>query len=240
MICSVGIPNPLERVSMAYEKQLGIFVKVPLPGEVKTRLVPPLTENQACRLYTAFVRDLSDRIGRLKKLRRTVFCSGAEPSEISDIITTDYNITPQIGTTLGDRLSSAFHELLDGENRKAIIIGSDSPDLPVQYIKRAYIKLKHKDVVLGPSMDGGYYLIGLKSPEPRLFKDVDWSGRRVLEQTLQRVHELGLSLSMIPLWYGVDTFDELCLLHSLVHARKLESSGRLPATEPLLEEIFGS
>lgn len=225
---------------MAFEKRLGVFVKVPEPGTVKTRLVPPLNAEEACRLYTAFLDDLFARVGRLRRVRGTVFYSGESPDKLTDVIPHGYNVYPQRGGSLGERLQAAFQTLLEGDDRLALIIGSDSPDIPIQYVKRAFLKLKHKDVVLGPACDGGYYMVGLKSPAPELFDDIDWGGQTVFEQTLERIYQRGLALSIMPLWYDVDTSASLSLLATMIRARRIERSGRLPATEAVLAEILAS
>jgi len=224
---------------MAYQRHLGIFAKVPEAGRVKTRLVPPLSGEEACDLYRAFLSDLFARIGRLKKVRGTVFYAGDDPESLKGLIPRHYDLVPQRGDTLGDRLTGAFDDLLADEGRSAVIIGSDSPDLPIQYIKRAFLKLKHKDVVLGPAADGGYYLVGLKSPAPEIFQGVEWGGSVVLDQTLRLIEEKGVTLSTLPLWYDVDTPDALRLLRDLIRARRIERSGRLPATEEALSQLRG-
>jgi rSAM/selenodomain-associated transferase 1 len=224
---------------MAYEKHLGVFVKAPEPGQVKTRLIPPLSGEDASRLYSAFVNDLFERLGRLKKIRGTVFYAGEELGSLRVTIPKGYEIIRQEGTTLGERLHAAFQRLLSGEDRTAIVIGSDSPDIPIQYIKRAFLKLKHKDVVLGPASDGGYYLVGLKAPAPQLFDDIEWGGRFVLQQTIERIKSQKLTLSLLPLWYDVDTPASLQLLADMIEARRVERSGRLPATEAVLTDLLG-
>lgn len=223
---------------MAFEKQLGVFVRVPEPGAAKTRLTPPLSPEGASRLYAAFIRDLLSRVSRLKKVRGTVFYTGGEPDALTDMIPTSYQMIPQEGTSLGDRLAAAFGRLLVGEGRSAVIIGSDSPDIPIQYVKRAFLKLKHKDVVLGPAADGGYYLVGLRAANPAVFEGVEWGERTVLAQTLQRVKSQGFTLSVLPLWYDVDTPASLQLLRDLMRARRIEGSGRLMATEAALAEVL--
>jgi rSAM/selenodomain-associated transferase 1 len=197
-----------------------------------------LTPEEACRLYTAFVTDLFARLSRLKKIRGTVFYAGDQPGVLTDIIPNSYKLVRQEGATLGERLDAACRALLEGENRTAVIIGSDSPDIPVQYIKRAFLKLKHKDVVIGPAADGGYYLVGLKAPAPAIFEGVDWGGPTVLEQTLERIKSQELSLSTMPLWYDVDTPASLQLLCDMSRARRIERSGRLMATEAVMADIL--
>jgi rSAM/selenodomain-associated transferase 1 len=229
----------LELKAMAYLKQLGVFVKVPEPGRVKTRLVPPLSGDGACRLYRAFVSDLFLGIGKLKKVRGTVFYSGEDPEKLKDLIPESYELVPQRGATLGERLVAAFDHLLAEEERTAVIIGSDSPDLPVQYLKRAFLKLKHKDVVLGPAADGGYYLVGLKARAPELFEGIDWGENAVLGQTLERIKSKEVTLSALPLWYDVDTPAALRLLCDMIRARRIEQGRRLPATEAVLADLVG-
>lgn len=224
---------------MAYERHLGVFVRVPEPGKVKTRLVPPLSGEDACRLYSAFVHDLFERLGRLKKIRGTVFYAGDDLGSLRAIVPKSYNVVRQEGATLGERLQAAFDDLLAGEDRTAIVIGSDSPDIPIQYIKRAFLKLKHKDVVLGPASDGGYYLVGLKAPAPQIFDDIEWGGHLVLQQTLERIKSQELTLSLMPLWYDVDTPASLQLLADMIDARRVERSGRLMATEAVLSDLLG-
>ncbi len=222
---------------MAYFKKLGIFVKTPRPGKVKTRLVPPLSAEEACDLYRAFLQDLFGRLDRLKKIDATVFYAGDDEGEMDGLVPKRFRIQRQQGDNLGERLRNAFGHLLRQDNDMAVIIGSDSPDIPLVFLKRAWLKLKHKDVVLGPSSDGGYYLIGLKKAADPLFNGVAWGGETVLEQTLNRIHENDLAFSLLPLWYDVDNAHSLALLRSMVFARRIEHRDRLQNTERVLDEL---
>ncbi len=220
-------------------RSLGIFARSPQPGEVKTRLIPELGAEGACELYRAFLRDTFRRVGQLRSARVTVFYDGT-PSSISDLFTNTYPLAEQSAGGLGDRLAAAFEHLLRGPGhtpRAAVIIGSDSPDLPMTYIKRAYTKLKHNDVVLGPASDGGYYLIGLKQHHPSLFEEIAWGGDKVFEQTVERTRQAGLTLSLLPLWYDVDTPDGLATLRRMTAARRVAGGVRLAATEPVIERL---
>jgi rSAM/selenodomain-associated transferase 1 len=225
---------------MAYYKKLGIFLKTPVAGTVKTRLVPPLSEDQAARLSLAFARDVMSRLERLKKTVGTIFYTGDHIELLQPFIPDRFTLVEQAGATLGERLHNAFGSLLTGERDCAVIIGTDSPDLPLQYIKRAFLKLKHKDVVLGPCTDGGYYLVGLKSPAPALFDGIPWGESAVLHATLERIARNNLELSLLPIWYDVDDFQGVSLLRTMMRARTLEKSGRLIETESAINEIFGS
>ena len=222
---------------MAYVKKLGIFVKTPVPGQVKTRLVPPLSEDQACDLYRAFLQDLFGRIAKVKKVAGTIFYSGDDPDTIREMAPPRYDVVAQEGESLGERLRNAFGVLLGGEDAVAVIIGSDSPDIPLSFLKRAFLKLKHKDIVIGPASDGGYYLIGLKNIVEPLFNGVTWSKDTVLRETLEKVHTENLACSLLPLWYDVDDVKSLALLQSMLLAKKIEKRDRLPFTERLLSKL---
>ncbi len=222
---------------MPYYKKLGIFVRSPVPGEVKTRLVPPLSPQQACDLYRAFLDDLFSRLSKIKKVDVTVFYSGGNAEIFEDTLPKRFSIVPQEGASLGERILNAFRLLLGEEGAFAAIIGSDSPDIPMTYLKRAYLKLKHKDIVLGPALDGGYYLIAMKRVIPGLFGNIAWSEPTVLRDTLERIETEKLTFSMLPLWYDVDDPQSLSLLESIAMARKIEKSDRLLNTERVLEAL---
>jgi rSAM/selenodomain-associated transferase 1 len=225
---------------VSYFKKLGIFARVPEAGRVKTRLVPPLSPDEACRLYEAMLRDLFSRLSRLKKTQVTVFYAGDDPEPLRELLpagTTRVSLEAQRGDALGDRLHHAFEHLLESERDVAAIIGSDSPDLPIPYLKRAFLKLKHKDVVLGPASDGGYYLIGLRRPVPGLLDGISWGTEAAFEDTLRQVSDHGLSCSLLPLWYDVDDIHSLALLRSMMIGRRIEKSCRLPHTERFLDTL---
>lgn len=222
---------------MAYFKKLGIFIKVPEKGGVKTRLVPPLSGSEARDLYRAFLLDLFQRLQKLKKLAVTAFYSGADPAPLQEMIPAGWTLAAQRGETLGERLQNAFAVLLEEEGSFAVIIGSDSPDIPLLSVKRAYSKLKHKDIVLGPSADGGYYLIGLKKQHPEIFGNIPWGEGAVLSRTLEMAASRNMSLSLLPLWYDVDTPGSLELLKTMMLAKRIEGSGRLHNTETALSKI---
>jgi rSAM/selenodomain-associated transferase 1 len=222
---------------MSYQKRLGVFLKIPEQGKVKSRLVPPLSEAEACELYEAFLRDLFVRLAKVKKVSATVFHSGGNPDAIRDFVPKPFEFAPQEGKSLGNRLLAAFARLLGDEEGRALIIGSDSPDIPLGYLKRAFLKLKHKDVVIGPSFDGGYYLIGMKTPITSLFENIAWSGNTVLEETLDKIRSGGLSCSVLPPWYDVDDVRSLNLLKVMILARRVEHSDRLHHTERVLSKL---
>ncbi len=220
-----------------YSRKLGIFVKIPEPGAVKTRLVPPLTPVEACNLYGAFLADLFTRLARLKKVDATVFYDGENPDAIEKLLPRRATLARQEGDALGERLENAFRRLLSRECAGACIIGSDSPDLPLVYIKRAYLKLKHRDVVVGPTFDGGYYLIGLKRLIPGLFHGIPWGTTNVFAETVGIAEAERISCAFLPPWYDVDDVSSLSYFETMLMARRLEHRDRLFKVERALEAI---
>lgn len=222
---------------MAYPKKVGVFVKVPLPGQVKTRLVPALGEAESAELYRAFLADLFTRLSKLKKISGTIFYAGTDTRLIEPLCPPRFEMVPQEGDSLGERMHNAFRRLLHDDGDRAVIIGSDSPDVPLPLLKRAFLKLKHRDVVLGPAFDGGYYLIGLRRAIASLFEDISWGTDTVFSDTLARIERDGLDLSVLPPWYDVDSPSSLSLLKSMMRARKLVGGDRLYHTEQVLHRL---
>lgn len=223
--------------TMNYQKKLGVFVKVPTPGRVKTRLVPPLSEDEACELYWSFLEDLFTRLERFKKIHGTVFYSDGDPDPLREVVPDRFALVAQTGDTLGDRLRGAFEHLLGEGSGPAVIIGSDSPDIPAPFLKRAFQRLKHRPVVIGPAFDGGFYLIGLTRVIDDLFRGVHWGTDAVFRETLENVRNLELSCSVLPPWYDVDDPGSLKLLESFTLARRIQRGDRLKNTERMLERL---
>jgi glycosyltransferase A (GT-A) superfamily protein (DUF2064 family) len=223
---------------MAYFKKLGIFIEASCLGNTRDRAAHALSAEETAALSLAFIHDLSIRLSKLKKTAVTLFY----PDDETDFATRNtperFSRIRQEGASSGERLHNAFRRLLAEQGDHAVMIGACSPDVPLPYVKRAFLKLKHKDVVLGPSTGGGYYLIGSKSPAPPLFDGVDWGDRSVLERTIRTIEREGLSLSLLPLWYEVRDLEGLSLLCAMMHAKAVEKSGRLPSTERVLKRIF--
>jgi len=197
---------------------LAVMTKVPRAGQVKTRLIPPLSPEEAAQLNVCFLRDTATAIAKACDTTARgvgVYTPvGAEAAYI-DILPNDFDLLPQRGEGFGERLTFAAKDLFQCGFGSVCLIDSDSPTVSaVVYAEAVGILSKAGDrVVLGPSDDGGYYLIGLKNNWPELFERVDWSTERVLEQTKQRARELNLQVSLLPIGYDVDdaaTLSRLC------------------------------
>ena len=199
---------------------LAVMVKAPVPGRVKTRLVPPLTGEEAAALYGAFLVDIFSALRSLPSLDLYVFHAPfdfpLDAELLGGLVPESAELIPQQGDDLGERMENVFRHLL-GElgYDKAAIIGSDSPDLPVEYIERAYGLLDPggDGVVLGPAEDGGYYLIGaVRFSAPAfaaIFRGMEWSTDGVFDETLRRCAAAGIAVKTLETWYDVDTVEEI-------------------------------
>lgn len=210
------VPNENVRECCA----LAVMTKAPQAGQVKTRLVPPLTPNEAAELNKCFLRDTTAAISQIYNSRpmggaeaaTTTACgvavytpSGAESAYI-DILPADFVLLPQRGVSFGERLYFATVDLFQCGFESVCLIDSDSPTVPVENFAQAVKLLQRlgERIVLGPSDDGGYYLIGLKKPHREVFERIDWSTERVLDQTVRRAAESGLEVEFLPTGYDVD------------------------------------
>ncbi len=190
------------------------FAKPPVPGRVKTRLTPPLAPEDAARLYGAFLRDALDQYRELGATLRLYLAldeespasrqGAAYPEWMAD------SVFRQEGAGLGERMKHAFEETFAAGARRALLIGTDHPTLPSAWIRKGFSLLETPDrVVLGPTADGGFYLLGMNRFYPQLFEDMAYSHEAVFEQTADRAARCGASLHALPAWYDVDTFDDL-------------------------------
>lgn len=197
---------------------LAVMTKAPRAGHVKTRLVPPLRAEEAAQLNICFLRDTASAIkkacGTTARGIAVYTPIGAEAAYI-DILPREFELVPQRGGGFGERLAFAAADLFQCGFTSVCLIDSDSPTVSANaYAKAVESLIKPGDrVVLGPSDDGGYYLIGLKRNHPQLFERIDWSTGHVLEQTKQRARELNLEVSLLSMGYDVDdaaTLRRLC------------------------------
>ena len=207
------------------DKALILFAKTPRPGKVKTRLQPDISPEEASKLYQAFVLDL---LGSTRNLEGTVRFLSCDPSKSDPYFKSlgerdHLDLIDQRGSDLGQRMRNAFEEVQAKGFERLVIIGTDCPNLSVKLIQKAFSYLEVHDLVLGPSRDGGYYLIGCRGKVPPIFDGIPWSGDQVFRLTLKRVMELNVNCALLPFWYDVDTMDDLRFLSS--HLEFLDQQG---------------
>jgi rSAM/selenodomain-associated transferase 1 len=186
-----------------------VMAKQPEPGKVKTRLSPPLSPGQAADLYEAF---FLDTVSLVSGIEHTVLLVAYDPDTAHDffsrIVFPAVKCIPQGPGDLGDRLSRISHQVFLQGYRKLIILASDTPHLEQDVIRSAFARLDDTDVVLGPCDDGGYYLIGLRFCAPTLFAGIPWSTSEVLDRTIQRAQEAGMTWELLPPGYDIDTWED--------------------------------
>jgi rSAM/selenodomain-associated transferase 1 len=222
---------------------LGIFGKKPEPGKVKTRLAAEFGPGFAAEAHEAMLLDTLDSWASDRFLapggRRVFVFSPADAGPWFDpIVPGTLALQAQAEGDLGARMRAFFEgEFEEGADR-VVLIGSDSPTLDPSIVISAFLCLESKDVVLGPSTDGGYYLIGCRPPVPPIFEGVDWGTGNVLGQTLDLLAGSGRSLAVLPPWYDVDSPDDWRFLAA--HIRAMRRSGldpTLPRVEALLPRV---
>lgn len=197
---------------------LAVMAKAPHVGAVKTRLVPPLHPDEATALDVAFLQDVTANIARLSEASTihglVVYTPRGEESAFDGRLPKDFRLLPQRGSNLGERLFHASEDLLLTGYEALCLINSDSPTLPYAVLRQAVDTLRGAGdrIVLGAAADGGYYLIGLKRSHHYLFEDIAWSTERVFSQTFERASEIGLQISLLPVWYDVDDRESLLRL----------------------------
>ena len=191
---------------------LGIYAKQPLPGQVKTRLCPPLTHAEAAALYQCALEEIVARM-RGQRNFEVVICYAGERSWFAEAFP-GVRLLPQQGPDLGARMSDSFARLQAESYQQVVLIGSDSPDLPLALVDQAFTRLQQVEVVLVPAGDGGYVLIGQVGNRPELFQAIRWSSAEVLPETLCRIETLGIKASLLPGWEDLDDLEALGrLLH---------------------------
>lgn len=196
------------------ESALIIFAKAPIPGQVKTRLCPPLTPDEAASLHGSVVLDMLERSRGAASMDRFLACSPSSDHVFFKILEERHGIRllTQIGEDLGARMARAMAEVFASGYRQVLVIGTDLPTLPGPVFGDALKLLATHDLVLGPALDGGYYLVGLRKPAPELFAGVPWSTDRVLSATRDRAAALGLTTALLPVRRDLDTVEDLAAL----------------------------
>jgi rSAM/selenodomain-associated transferase 1 len=217
------------------------MAKHPVAGQTKTRLSPPLSPHQAATLYECFLQDTLDLMRRLPGTRPVIVYWPAMAKAYFVQLAPDFELLLQEGPDLGSRLDNALTHYFDRGFQKVVIMNSDSPTLPAAYLESAFALLTdNTDVVLGPSDDGGYYLIGLKCPAPRLLREVRMSTPNVAADTLALAAAEGLRVKLLPAWYDVDNATALTRLAAELPRLPSGAAPRTRACLATLPADFGS
>ncbi len=176
------------------KEHLLIFTRWPEAGKTKTRLIPAIGAEEAAKLQqqlTEKTTDLARSFLRQDPIAKavTIFYTGAMQSQMEQWLGTDFTYQPQASGNLGDRLASAFQWAFDRGSQKALVMGIDCPGITLEHLETAFTALNDYPVAIGPALDGGYYLLGLKESNPTYFENIDWGTDRVYQQTLVKFSE---------------------------------------------------
>lgn len=195
----------------AKKNVLIIFLKYPEAGKVKTRLAKDIGKDEAARIYSQMALNIIESVFAPKSYNTIIFYDPPEKEqEIKNWIgEKEVQYAPQIGNTLGDRISNAFKVVFSSGMEKAVIIGTDCLDVTSEIINEAVNLLDETEVVLGPAEDGGYYLLALNKYRPEIFQDINWSTRHVLEQTVSKIVENRLTYHKLKTLKDIDTVEDI-------------------------------
>jgi len=218
---------------------VALLAKKPEAGKVKTRLESACTSSEAACLYRAFLLDTATVISAVQAEEKVIAYTpiGAEEF-LRDILCEvgSFTYLAQCDGTLGERMHNSIEGALGRGAERVVLLGSDSPDVPVEYVNRAFEMLVKHPLVLGPSTDGGYYLIGLRRDARCPMSDIAWSTGDVLEQTLAAIGDQ--SLGLLPVWYDVDTPQEAAFLRVHLRAQRLAGTAVGRYSLPMLDQMI--
>ena len=194
---------------------LAIMAKAPLAGTVKTRLLPYLSAEDAAELARSLLLDQLSHLCAIEAADLYVaFTPPHEEALMRRLAPASFQLFSQSEGDLGARMQNIFSALFAKEYRNVVLIGADLPPVPLDYFAQAYDYLDGHEprVVLGPSRDGGYYLVGLNRPMPAMFENMAWSHDQVFTQTVTKLADLGIETRQLPIWFDIDTADDLQIL----------------------------
>ncbi|MEI7636979.1 MAG: TIGR04282 family arsenosugar biosynthesis glycosyltransferase [Syntrophus sp. (in: bacteria)] len=196
------------------ERCLIMFVKYPEKGKVKSRLSQYLDEDMVVRLYHGFIEDLLARLSGGDYQFRIAYHPRKRKNDFSKDFGTTFSYLSQTGADLGKKMHNAFKKSFSDGFHRVVIIGSDSPDLPQQIIKEAFHSLEERDAVIGPSYDGGYYLIGFcrESFTPETFEGIEWGTDSVYKTTMHILAKAGVHVHVLPSWRDIDRPEDIIAL----------------------------
>ena len=199
---------------------ISIVCKTPCSGASKTRLQPLLGPEGAAALSACFIRDVAAAVDAVPatvgRKGYAIYAPAGSEAALRPLVPADWGLVSREDADLGAVLLSSITGFLADGHDCALVINSDSPTLPPRLVATAIeaLRLPGDRLVLGPATDGGYYLIGLKRPHARLFEGVRWSTPEVLPATLDRAAEIGLPVTLLPVWYDIDDAETFGLLET--------------------------
>jgi len=217
------------------QRRVLVFVRAPELGRVKTRLEKKMDAVTVLGLYQCFVEDIIQTLTSGGYEITVYFAPSHKESAVQTWLGPTMHIQAQTGMSLGEKMRNAFSDVFATGVNQAILIGSDFPDLDIGILQEAFVFLQSKDVTIGPAEDGGYYLMGFRKDafDGDVFTGIDWGTEHVFQQTLQHIHDAGLTDHVLPSWQDIDTYDDLSAFYhrskanGLMHLKTMQFLSRL-------------
>jgi uncharacterized protein len=215
-----------------------VFTREPVPGSSKTRLAARIGVRNAAALADAFTHDA---LAKVRELGLPLVIAASATGALQDnryfcalARRFDADLIDQEQDNLGVRMARVLAPFARGG---ALLIGTDTPSLPSSVLRRAVTLIRHNHVVLGPSLDGGYYLVGIRGAVPDMFRGIRWGGAQVMQQTIARLVRLGIRPALAPAWYDVDRWGDLMLLAEHLHRLAQRRALPCPQTAKVLAQL---
>jgi rSAM/selenodomain-associated transferase 1 len=188
-----------------------VFVRTPESGRVKTRLQRDLGKAETFKTYKSFITETLNICDRIRGADKFLGCFPTTKDLFLKGLSKKHKLRlfDQTGRDLGEKFINAFNDRFKEGYKKVVIIGSDSPTIPVDYIKQAFKHLDKNDFILGPCTDGGYYLVGAKKISKGIFKGIPWDSSEVLNRTLDKLYSNKGRFYLLPFWYDIDDISDL-------------------------------
>ena len=221
-----------------YHQSLGVFAKEPRPGHVKSRLAAATSPEWAAWIADAFLRDTIDRLAQVEAQRFLLYSPEDSKEYFAALAGNQFQLIPQADGDLGRRMEQFIVGQFQAGAQRIVIVGSDSPSLPPEWIEDAFRKLDEANLVIGPATDGGYYLLGCAGSALPIFDNIAWGSEKVLSETISRLSDAAWRIALLPPWYDVDSVADLWALKGHIAAfRRSGTDPRLPHTEKLLQDF---
>ena len=196
-----------------------VFARLPVEGKVKTRLAKEIGDKNSAILYQVCAEHLFKEVKKVKKYDTDLFLFYSDENETGKIkkwVGEDFYFYPQSGENLGTKMLNAFQQIFEKKYSKVIIVGTDVPDIDSTLILNAFMELDNNDFVIGPSHDGGYYLLGMKSPANHLFSNIKWGTETVLTSTLEKLNKRKIPFKLLPELIDIDIKKDIIKWHQTV------------------------
>ncbi|MDK1031211.1 MAG: DUF2064 domain-containing protein [Planctomycetia bacterium] len=217
----------------------GLFARRPDEGRVKTGLIKDLGAHTAAKLYRSFIMDLCEQYAQLSvRSRVLVYAPRGARRDMELLASRHWRLTAQQGPTFGHALAGFFDQGFRCGYRRIVAMVTDCPTVPPEFVVSAFDRLMVVDTVLGPTMDGGVFLIGMSVERPEMFHGYPWDGLRVFDEMVERAEKFGLILGLVPHWYNVSDPQALRHLNSHLNALALVGDQNMPKrTQAVLQKI---